>query len=183
MIDRENRNKYAEQLRHFAAGVLTVDEYEDRTDDLAFGSKDTALYAVWRNVWGLYDDFRTEHLRGDWALDAETRRWIACSILFLNSDAEYRWPPFRHNAWAQIAGAAVEVMDTLLFPVDVCTFGLFHLRDRWWYRLMKPFRKRQWEERQQFMQMVGEPEYWPFLRRAEYEAALRRPRFLTGRAR
>ena len=93
MIERERRNQYAEQLRHFAAGVLTVDEYEARTDELVFNVEDPALNAVWGSVWGLYDDFRTDRLRGDWALDENTRRQITRSILFLYSER----PSARHH--------------------------------------------------------------------------------------
>ena len=49
MIDRESRNRYAEQLRHFVAGVSTVEDYEARTDGLRFGcgpDEDEAIYKV-----------------------------------------------------------------------------------------------------------------------------------------
>ena len=97
MIDRERRNQYAEQLRHFAAGVSTVEDYEARTDGLRFGraGRRRTVFKVWRNVWPLYDDFCTERLRGEWEITKETRRWITISILFLYSDCEYQWPEFR----------------------------------------------------------------------------------------
>lgn len=179
MVDREGRDKYAEQLRHFAAGVLSVDDYEKRTDPLALGSNDAALCAVWRNVWCLYDDFRTERLRGEWAISAETRKWIAYSILFLNSDVEYCWPPFRQKIKYRFAGAAVATVDFFLAPLGFFVVDVFHLQNRWEHS-MQPFHERQWKKRQQFMAQVGDPEFWPFLRREEYEAALKRPKFLRA---
>ena len=181
MIDRESRNRYAAQLRHFAAGVLSVDDYEDRTDDLVLGNADEALYKVWRNVWTLYDDFRTERLRGDWELTKETRRWIAVSILLLHSDCEYDWPEFRSDAKTRLFRFIDDLVDPLLFLTDLFTLKAFRLQERW-RTLTEPVRERQWEARQAFMRQFGDMnmDIWPFLYQADYEAALKNHKFLAG---
>ena len=176
MIDRTRRIQYAEQLRHFAAGVLTVDEYEKRTDGLVWGSDDPALHRLWRTTWRCYDDFRTEKMRGQWALNAEARHRFALMILFLHSGRPFAWPAFRPAPKDRLAGAAVGLVELLLSLLDFFTRGAFSLQDRW-YRTNYAFRKRQWEKRQRFMESVGDYPFWPFLRRADYEEACRHPRF------
>jgi hypothetical protein len=91
LVDQQARDEYAERLRHFAAGVLTVEVYEAGTEAVAV-SDDRALREIWFAAWCLYDDFRTERLRGKWALNREARREVARWLLFLYSDNEYRWP-------------------------------------------------------------------------------------------
>ena len=182
MIDRERRNRYAEQLRHFAAGVSTVEDYEARTDGLRFGcgpDEDEAIYKVWRNVWPLYDDFCTERLRGEWEITKETRRWITISILFLYSDCEYQWPEFRPRVKDRFFGAMDDLVSGLLFLPDALTSESFQLQERWW-NVTKSFRERQWEEGQRFYRQFGDMEIWPFLHQADYAAALKNPKFLAG---
>lgn len=91
MIDRDHRDLYAEHLRHFAAGIMSVEEYEALTKEFAFATKDRACKIYW-TVWTLYDDFRTERLRGEWKLTGQRRKAVACCVLFLYSDKEYEWP-------------------------------------------------------------------------------------------
>jgi len=167
MIDRKRRNQYAEQLRHFAAGILTVEEYEARTEDLAFDTQDAALNAVWRAAWCLYDDFRTDRLRGEWALDTAARRQVARMILFLYSDAEYRWP---EDIRLDIIGCLVSGVGSLLNKV---TLGLCR-------SVFDPFLYHRWKEHQRWMRQFGDLECWPFLERGEFEAALQKPRFFVG---
>ena len=179
MIDRASRDKYAQQLRHFAAGVLTVAEYEDRADDLAWDSDDAALFPIWETAWVCYDDFRTECLRGGWALNKEARRDFARAILFLQSDTPFEWPDFRYSGKDRLTGAAVGFVDFLLVPLDFFSFGVLQLQEKWW-RFLTPFRNLRWEKQQAFMRSVGEPDVWPFLRRADFDAALQKPKFLRG---
>lgn len=153
MIDRDSRNCYAEQLRHFAAGVSTVEDYEKRTDNLRSEGgtgTDAAVYSIRSIVWLFYDDFRTERLRGDWELSKESKRRFAESILFLYSDCEYQWPEFRPSAKSRLFDVMDDMVDPLLFLPDLLTAKRFRLQERW-RQLTEPFRERQWEARQQFM--------------------------------
>lgn len=154
MIDRQGRDQYAEQLRHFAAGVLSVDEYERRTEELAYASSDPALAAVWRAAWALYDDFRTSRLRGEWALSRDQRREVARWLLFLYSDHEYQWPVERTGVFG-------------------CFLSAMSLG--WWDY---------WNSRAQSQRQMqaGVLEYWPFRSRTHLEAACQQSEVFGERA-
>jgi hypothetical protein len=170
MIDREKRDRFAEQVRHFAAGVVTVEQYEERADDLAFAARDSGIDAVWNNVWGLYDDFRTDRLRGEWALDPVTRRTVALCILFLYSDTEYQWPD---DAIPGPPGCLTGLARVLL---NMATLGLCR-------PLLDRRHLQRWQEWDRRVAQFGDIECWPFLHRAELEAASRYPRLLVGHRR
>ncbi|HAL44418.1 MAG: hypothetical protein A2Y12_08355 [Planctomycetes bacterium GWF2_42_9] len=59
MVDTIGRKQLAEQLRHFVAGQMTNDEFEDKSFEIIKGSKDTALSAIfdaaWSGVGGSHD--------------------------------------------------------------------------------------------------------------------------------
>ena len=90
MIDHTQRRQMAELLRHFAAGVMTMDTWEERSEKL-LARDDPALSTIWTFVWGKYDDFRTERLRGKWRLNGEERQAVARCILFLYGETIYQW--------------------------------------------------------------------------------------------
>ena len=150
MIDRERRDLYAERLRHFAAGNTTVDDYEALTEELACDSDDIGLYRIWENVWTLYDDFRTERMRGEWKLEGKRRQSVALCILFLYSDAEYEWPELN-------TGGCL---------LNLLTLGWQERRER-----------KRW---QQQLEASGDLDLWPFLRHEDLEAAKRTPKFFRA---
>lgn len=90
-IDRQSRDRFAELLRHFAAGRMTNDEYEDTADSLV-RSKDVALRELWWAMWPTYDDLHEHRLTGKYKLPPQGRRTIARMVLFLHSDLPYEWP-------------------------------------------------------------------------------------------
>lgn len=96
MVNPTIRRKLAEQLRHFASGVWTVDEWEERSE--MQDRHDPAIAAIWWTIWTTYDDFRTERLRRSWRLEGEARDTVARCILFLYSGYEYRWS-HGYKAW------------------------------------------------------------------------------------
>jgi hypothetical protein len=151
MVDRERRELYAETARHFLAGVMTVDDYEERTAAYMFDTYDMGIVEIWYVIWCLYDDFRTERLRDKWALTPEIQRDAARCLLFLYSDCEYRWPLRNEGCLAAL--------------LNVLSVGL-------WSRLNESRRERQLRE-------IGDFAVWPFLNRDEYVAALQKPRFFV----
>ena len=46
MVDREARREYAQVMRQFISGRMTVEEYEDRFHGLRFTKKDRVLWEV-----------------------------------------------------------------------------------------------------------------------------------------
>jgi hypothetical protein len=113
-VDRQSRHRYAELLRHFAAGQLTNDQYEDATEHL-MRSEDLALRELWWTMWSTYDDLREHRLTGEYKLPPEGRATVARMVLFLHSDLPYEWPvPWRF----------------LGMLLNVCTLGLWGFLSR-----------------------------------------------------
>src|SRR5688500_7396013 len=90
-IDRQSRDRYAELLRHFAAGRLTNVEYDDASDAY-IAAGDVALSEIWWQMWQTYDDIREHRLTGKDELPREGRTDVARMVLFLHSDLPYEWP-------------------------------------------------------------------------------------------
>jgi hypothetical protein len=95
-LRRSARKEYAELLRHFAAGMITVDEFEEAETEIRNAAADSddarVLGTAFDFAFGLYDDFETERLRGQWALDPSARRMISRWVMFLQTDLSYTWP-------------------------------------------------------------------------------------------
>lgn len=172
MVDRIARDKYAELIRHFCAGLLTNDEYEARTYTIIGDSDDKALFEVYLAVWGYYDDLHTHRMTGGYRLRRDDRRRVAQCVLFLQSDAEYLWP--EHNcrfraplaAWPLLAVGAVLLPFAWIAPklVSVALSPLVALM-----RLCDRLSDRN-----------GVTDRWPFLHLSELDEARRHPRLLNG---
>ena len=62
MVDRKARDEFAELLRHFIAGRITNDEFEDQ---VPLSSKDLAIVEIWwRAAWQFYGDLYQHTLTG-----------------------------------------------------------------------------------------------------------------------
>jgi hypothetical protein len=192
MVDRNARDKLAEALRHLISGQLTNDEF-----DAAYpGScQDPAMLAVWESACCLYDSgaLFPYRLRGPYKVSPEVRRAAARAVVFLHSSLEYEWParggsiPFwgLHSVGCYgllglpmllVAGAAAVVREwstAVLFGAMAA--GMLAPAVHW----VATYRSRAEEERR--FNSSGEVDLWPFIRREDYEAAIRNPRFLTGR--
>lgn len=148
MVDRDSRTACAALLRRLMLGQLTGDEFECAVDEL--GGSDPGIRAVRTQAWACYSE--GEPVERDFA--RAVRQDIARSILFLQSDAEYLWPPYPSGD----------------FPIynwlfNICTLG--------WWEQRKANRLREWEQH-------GDFAVWPFHSRSDYDAACARPRFLVG---
>jgi hypothetical protein len=151
-VDREGRDRLAECIRHLAAGVMTNREFESKGD---FDSPDPAIQAVfWGGPWLLYDDFRNYRLRGAYRIDPAVRREAARWILFLKTDLPYEWPVIRRHFMGNVARLLTNLV----------TLG--HVARR---------TQRRFEQK-------GDVRIWPFIRRADYEAAVADPTYLRGRS-
>ncbi len=110
MIDRHNRNRLAELLRHLASGQITNDEFEDALPQ----SSDPAIFEIYFNgAWYLYNDLYEYKLTGKYRLTKEYKRIVARWILFLKSNYEYLWPVKYDKGLLEIP---------LLF-ISILTFG------------------------------------------------------------
>lgn len=159
MIDRRRRDAMAELLRHFVAGRLTNDEFEERLDVTLNDPRpvrrweDAALWAIRSRAWFLYDDLRTHRMKGEWAPSREGRSELARWVLFLYSDSEYEWP----------------IRDFI--SLSSCLMNLLTLG------LAQVILSRLLRQRHKAM---GDWDVWPFVRRSDYEKALEHPRLLAG---
>jgi hypothetical protein len=123
----------------------------DEFDDRRPISTDAAIWEVFHwGAWHLYSDLGEYRLIGKYRLPKEGRREVSRWILFLKTDLEYEWPQFSG------------LQHFIYFVSSILSFGLlrFALR-RYWSRL-------------------GDLTVWPFLRRSDYEAALKRPPYFSG---
>jgi hypothetical protein len=90
MIDREARNKLAEQIRHFVAGLKDNIEFDDAVWSIR--TKDRGAVRIREAMWHLYDDICRYKLKDERALPEKQQENISRCILFLKSELAYRWP-------------------------------------------------------------------------------------------
>lgn len=120
-------------------------------DRLSLHSADPAVWEIFSSgAWCLYSDNREYRLTGKYRLSKETRREVAKWILFLKTDFEYEWP--RLGRFRSL----------LLLLGNLFTVGLFSVVYRRYFR------------------RFGDWEVWPFLRRSDYDSALKQPPYFTG---
>jgi len=181
MVEKERRRKLALHLRHFAAGLTTNDEFEDRvTDDVSFNwlpeqyyrskkaqSDDPAIRPMLELGWCMYSDLERHKLTGSRKPTDEERKRIACWILFLHSDLEYEWPcmdmvnPFLRRPF----------IEDLL---NIFTLGLYYLL------FQKTKCEAEAEQELEAFKSAGDYDYWPFISKVQYEEELKNQPFLTG---
>ena len=150
MIDRKARDEFAELLRHFIAGRMTNEEFENRAP---LSSKDLAIFEIWwLAAWRLYDDFDEHTLTEEYGASDDERREIARCVLFLKTDQEYQWP--RHSTLKELLG-------NLRYLIS---FGCLSVYDP--MELLDA--------------TAGDLEAWPFIGLKDLEIARRRPPYLAG---
>lgn len=156
MIDRDRRDRFAELLRHFVAGLITNEEFEDRLEDeiLPDGFVRTwpepFLWMMYGRVWMLYSDLREHKLRGEDAIPREERREIARCIMFLYSDRAYELP-------------LIDLFHPAGCLLSSLTFGF---ADKWAMR--------------KFGRQV-DLDLWPYRSRDDLEEDRHHPRLLAGK--
>jgi hypothetical protein len=91
MIDRRARNRLAEEIRHFVAGLTDNFTFDDRVFNIR--TKDSGVLTIRDEMWHIYDDFSRHKQKGKWSLTIQYKAVAARCILFLKTNLEYRWPP------------------------------------------------------------------------------------------
>jgi hypothetical protein len=116
-----------------------------------FRSTDPAIWAVFSSgAWFLYSDLRQYRLTGKYRLPKEARREVARWIVFLKTDLEYEWPKLGRFG------------SLLLLVGNLFSIGLLSVVYR------------------RYIRRFGDWDVWPFLRRAHYDSALKKPPYFTG---
>ena len=138
LIDRTSRDSLIELLNDFAANRIRRQELFARKP----ASRDRAVREIIAQA--LLLERPDDDSPGSRNLTGEDRGEVARWVLFLQTDAEYRWPSL--PTWLRVAG----------FIPSILTFGL----------IWRPYRR--WYERQ------GDHRVWPFLDANEHNAARRK---------
>jgi len=165
MIDRPARRQLAQALRHFVAGVIGRNEFENR---IPRGSKDIAVNEIANESWYLYSDHGEDYwLVGKNKLNPKTRKAVLKWILFLYTDLEYEWPReygfmFFIIFTILIIGLLFESTVTYSF-LGLAIYFLCILIMKIWYRLH------------------GDIKHWPFIKESNFLTALTIPILLTGK--
>lgn len=178
MVDKERRRKLALHLRHLSVGRISNDDFEVSVcEDVSDGwlpeqyyrskkanseTEDPVIMPMLELCWGLYDDTRRHKLVRSDELPAESLKNIARWILFLRSNKEYEWP----YCYFPNPIIRLSFKDLLL---SLFTLG-YH------YRLKKAEQQAAFGE----WSKSGDKDYWPFLKKSDYEEALAEPSFLAG---
>lgn len=90
VIDRDARDRLAEEIRHFVAGLKDNFEFDDAVWSIR--SSDVGVVRVRAAMWHVYDDLRRHKLKNEWAMSEKRKEIVLRCILFLKTDDEYRWP-------------------------------------------------------------------------------------------
>jgi hypothetical protein len=92
-VNLATRRAYAEVLRHFLAGRLTTDSYENEAIGIMDRvGPDNAVEDIFAACWHLYDDILPHRMTGRHRVGGEMRRRVARWVLFLRCDGDYRSP-------------------------------------------------------------------------------------------
>lgn len=154
MVDRKQRDLLADAIHELIIGRITNDDFDSRIGKHGWNPlksperwDDAAIGPVVERTWCLYGDSYRYRLVGANRLSRAGRAEVLRWILFLRSDAEYRWPLFRfiNPALVSSSGCLLSIL-TLGFGPRVETNRLY---DEW--------------------SKHGEFTVWPFLNQAEYE--------------
>jgi hypothetical protein len=135
-------------LRRYVAGRCTNDDLDSVNIDL----RDRGAVAISQMAWQLYSEAYRHRAKGRHALDKQTRRTVARSVLFPHSEGEYLWPDYNFMR------TAVGLLGVAL------TVG--------WLRRLE---KRRWRE---FFE-AGDFESWPFISNESGLAARANPRWFS----
>lgn len=148
MIDRIARDRFAQAIRALIAGTITNREFEDKRLP-ALDTADPAIAAICQEgAWHLYCDLQEHRLRGRHALSRKDKSHVARWVLFLKTDFPYEWPQLRGMRFFGLALA------------NLLTLGVANRFHASWFR------------------KHGAMDVWPFMRQADYAAALKTPAYL-----
>jgi len=181
-VDVETRRILAGRLLALIHGDITNQEFDQGFDGESCWtlSDDPGVVAVATAAWFLYDDFKTQRFVGQQALPAATIQSFERAACFLKANGEYAWPEFPGRPWPASFAVAAVVLASV--GVLVIRQGISHdviIREflliagtvllapfGYWLLTYRVRRRRyvEWAAR-------GDIAVWPFLRRADWEAA------------
>ncbi|NSX55630.1 hypothetical protein [Parasulfitobacter algicola] len=154
-LDIKARREAAQIFRNFLNGKITNDDFENQMPT----THDRAIDAIWDTAWLFYDDFKTHHLKGRYAMPSDQKRACIRWILFLHSSLEYKWPDLYLPGW-----------DPSL-----------RIKKSFWQRIFS-LDALPTDKAKAFL-CSGHYAVWPFISVIDYKSALSNPTLLSGRSR
>ena len=149
LIENDARHKAAELVDRFAGGVITNFEFDDQWPEAA-GRRDPALRAIGSMLWNFYSETESHKLEGRYAPNNALRGLLSRCAAFLRTSLPYEWPHVNFSP----PGGLAEFIEDVLHQGTLATHTLAShaaaASDR--------------EDRAA----------WPFRRRSDYEAIVRR---------
>lgn len=116
MIDRQARDKLAEELRRFIGCFTDNFQFDDAAWEI--DTKDRGVHEVYAAMWLTYDDLSRHKMNGVHALTEVQMFVVKRMIVFLKSDYEYKWPSWpryykivRPLLWLFSFGALTKQLD------------------------------------------------------------------------
>jgi hypothetical protein len=151
MIDREARKQAAEIIRHYVCGIISNKEFERR---YPISKVDPIIHALDDSLWATHEDIFTHKLVGKNAVSKKMKERVARWLMFLYSDNAYQWPQISDSGFRDLH--ADSWLGNLIH--DLFGFG----------------------EKSSELIAHGDYDVWPFLRRENFEDALKKPFLLKG---
>lgn len=189
MVIREDRDKLHELMTAFRTGELSVDAFVKALDNSKLARSRDRIVAGLMTAMG--ESVVDDHfpfwgtMPAKWQdLDDQVQQIFDRCCLFLRTNLEYSWPPYRAwrgntmascvvaPLWAFTAMLAVAVVLTVFwfgpdFLVGVPGVVVLICVSVLAYRAARKFEAAEKDEYEQ----IGDYEVWPFLHRQEYEQA------------
>jgi hypothetical protein len=193
MTDLAMRRKLAQDLRQLAAGSITNWEFDDSYCDRYADSDDSTVRTLGEQGYSLYSDTPKYRLRGRHAVDEGTRAAVARCVLMLRAGVDYSWPHPPRSFLRKLAdtfalpgvavGAAISIVWSMLvltetkdveFMTPFGVAGIALLACSVWYLLVGVRSSQETPAWKEWM-ASGDYDVWPFLRRADFDAARQNP--------
>ena len=148
MIDRQARDKLAEEIRHFVECFTDNFQFDDAAWEIE--TKDRGVTEIYEAMWLTYDDLTRHKMDGVHALSKEQIAVVKRALVFLKSDCEYKW-----QNWPLYYRVARPLLWLFSFGVVTKRLDLYFHGN-------------------------GDDYAWPFFTVADYQVALKSPRYLNG---
>ncbi len=181
MTDNRARAELAVALANLVEGRMTNDDFGALYAEHWVESTDRGVAGIAEYGDSLYTDAMTYRLEGGYAVKDETRRVADRCILFLKTNLEYGWPERPATGLQSAVGgftmfllfpfgivlliAAAILWTGSLLVAGLVVLVLSGLLWKWWRSDDTPAWREYWSH--------GDREVWPFLRRADYEQAVK----------
>ncbi len=190
IVDRSDRNKLAELIRHLISGTITTYTFFDSADDLTHKTEDETVKLIAEYMEDLFIDERNIKLRGRKKLSKETKIMMLRCCLLLYSNKHYEWPFIECPTNLKYTFFLI-ICDVCIFPIGcialilnpfigILFFASAIFIDRWVEKRKKVWEEDDYNNYVEAYRKYGDYEVWPFIRNSDFDEAKRHPPLLVG---